>query len=95
MASRKYLKVEINLDYLETIMAKSGLNKKDFWEKLGRSDTMMWNVKKHKTLSPLLAKLICNVYDAEYDRLVIDEKPSEAAQPTPAIDSTTDRKSVV
>lgn len=81
------LNVKINLDYLELIKTKSGLKQKDFWESLGHTKSMQWNVDTSGKMHPSLALLICKMYGAEYDRLVITEKPPKPELPAPVVDS--------
>lgn len=72
--------VDINVDYFEAIVAKSGKGNSAFGKWLGYGDSFVCNVKKRKTTSESTAKYICAMCNADYERLVIPEKSQEPEQ---------------
>lgn len=80
--------VSINVDYLETIIAKSGKNDSEFGVWLGFSRGYISFAKKKKSLRMSTVKSICAMCDADYNRLVLPVEQPEEPKPLYADDKT-------
>lgn len=61
--------IQINKDYLKEIVAKSGLNQKQFSIKLGQCESYIWNVVYRSRMRKSTALLLCDLFHADIDKL--------------------------
>ena len=72
--------VTINTDYVARFLARHQISGAEFGRKLGYSDHWWASVLRKKHVKPNVAKLMCDMYQFEYDELVVKA-------PAPAIES--------
>ena len=67
--------VVINVDYLREVIEKSGLSQAEFGRRLGRSDSYVCNSLYRGYMHGNVCKLLCLLYDANYDKLTTIPQP--------------------
>lgn len=67
--------VVINVDYLREVIEKSGLSQAEFGRRLGRSDSYVCNSLYRGYMHGNVCKLLCSLYDANYDKLTTIPQP--------------------
>lgn len=80
---RENTTVDINVDYLDAIIAKTGQTDTDFGVWIGKSHSYISSVKAKGTAPVSVAKLICTLCKADYNRLVIPKKEEVPANQKP------------
>lgn len=65
--------VPINTKYLRDVIHESGLSNVKFAEGIGRSDSVVYNAISKKEMQIVVAKMICSVYGADYEKLTTSE----------------------
>lgn len=80
-ANRNTSNKPVDIQYFLEIVRASGLSKKDFSESVGRTEAFVYNVQKRGYMQLPTAKLLCNLYDADLNKLLIQtEEPTEEKQ---------------
>ena len=69
--------IQINRDYLKEIIAKSGLNQKQFSIKLGQCESYIWNVAYKSRMRKSTALLLCDLFHADFDKLIYTPEPEK------------------
>lgn len=75
--------VNINVYYLEAVIAKSGKSDSEFGQSLGFSRGYVTSVEKSKQMRLATAKSLCLMHDADYNKLVLPEKVEQPEGPKP------------
>ena len=69
--------VKVDVEYLSSIVKNSGLTYREFAESIGRARSFVRNTIDRGYMQVPAAKLLCKVYNVDFDKLVISEKQNE------------------
>lgn len=70
--------VNINIDYVQLFLHHAGISEAEFSRSLGYSDGWWTGVKNEKHhVKPNVAKMMCRMYELDYDKLVVKVDPIE------------------
>ena len=67
--SQENKEIRINKDYLREVIAKNVLKQNQFSLKLGQCESYIWNVFYRGTMRKSTALLLCDLFDADLDKL--------------------------
>lgn len=79
--------VTINTDYVARFLAQNKISGADFGRRMGYSDHWWASVQKKKHVKPNVAYLMCNMFQLEYDKLVVKESEPAPKTETLVIDA--------
>lgn len=74
-------KVKIDVALVDAFIAKKGITKGKFSERMGHNDNWWHGIRKTGQVTPNKAKLICSVLGMEYNQLVIPDRVTSNAYP--------------
>lgn len=86
MGYSKYEK--INVDYLETIIYKSRMTAAELSVRMGRASSYLSQCKRRGNMHPNTAKLLCEMTDGDFDRLIVKVKENTPTPKQEAKDET-------